>query len=164
MWARVILCGCFGLQWNVLIIIIMHTLNRPFFMCCYSWTINWSVKIVFTIRLLRRVCTDPESFAIGDPTLPTVFFIVDEGRDEPNTTISGPASAHQQTPLKWRFTVVPLMAQHQTCLPMFFAYFLRFWARKYALRITITELRTRESPNFLAKFLFLLMFCVCNDP
>ena len=30
----------------------------------------------------------------------------------------------------------------------FFAYFLRFWAPKYALRITITELRTRESLDF----------------
>ena len=27
-------------------IIITHTLNRPFFMGCISWTINWSVKLV----------------------------------------------------------------------------------------------------------------------
>ena len=39
-----------------------------------------------------------------------VFFLVDEGRDDPNTTISGPTSARQQTPLKWSFTVVPLLA------------------------------------------------------
>ena len=32
--------------------------------------------------------------------------------------------------------------------PTFFAYFLRFWAPKYALRIPITELRTREIPIF----------------
>ena len=32
--------------------------------------------------------------------------------------------------------------------PTFYAYFLRFWAPKYALRITITELRTQESPDF----------------
>ena len=42
--------------------------------------------------MLRRVCAscaDPESFANG------VFF-VDEGRDDPNTTISGPTSARQR--------------------------------------------------------------------
>ena len=43
--ARMILSGCLGMQWNILIII-PHTLNRPFFMGCYSWTINWSVKLV----------------------------------------------------------------------------------------------------------------------
>ena len=32
--------------------------------------------------------------------------------------------------------------------PTFFAYFLRFWAPKYAQGITITELRTQESPDF----------------
>ena len=37
----------------------------------------------------------------------------DEGRDDPNTTIRGPTSAGQQTPLKLRFTVVPLMAKHR---------------------------------------------------
>ena len=35
-----------------------------------------------------------------------VFFLVDEGRDDPNTTISGPTSACQ------RFSVIPMMAQH----------------------------------------------------
>ena len=60
MWARVILCGCF---WHameyILLKIIMHTLNRPFFMRCYSWTINWSVKIVFTIRLHHNIIKGP---------------------------------------------------------------------------------------------------------
>ena len=41
----------------------------------------------------------------GGPTLTTFFFLVDEGREDPNTTISRPTSARQQT-------VVPLMAQH----------------------------------------------------
>ena len=59
----------------------------------------------------RASCTDPESNARGGPTL-TTFFLVDEGRDDPNTTISGPTSARKQMPLKWRFTVVPLTAQH----------------------------------------------------
>ena len=32
----------------------------------------------------------------GSPTLTTFFFLVDEERDDPNTTISGPTSARQQ--------------------------------------------------------------------
>ena len=40
----------------------------------------------------RATCADTESFVRGGPTL-TGFFIVDEGREDPNTTISGPSSA-----------------------------------------------------------------------
>ena len=32
------------------------------------------------------------------------------GRADPNTTISGPSSARQQTPFKWRFASGPMMA------------------------------------------------------
>ena len=44
-------------------------------------------------------CADPESF-LGvffrrGPIL-TTFFLVDEGREDPNTTISGPSSARQR--------------------------------------------------------------------
>ena len=39
-------------------------------------------------------CADPESFARGGPTL--IIFLVYEGRNDPNTTISGPSSAHQR--------------------------------------------------------------------
>ena len=45
----------------------------------------------------------------------------------------------------------------QTCLLLSFLHiFYAFWAPKYALRITITELRTQENP-ILAKFSFILM-------
>ena len=40
------------------------------------------------------VCADPESFVIGGPIL-TVFFSVDEGREDSNTTISMPSSLCQ---------------------------------------------------------------------
>ena len=30
------------------------------------------------------------------------FFLVDEGREDPNTTIIGPLSATGETPFKWR--------------------------------------------------------------
>ena len=43
--------------------------------------------------------------------------------------------------------------QTQTCLLLrFLRIFYAFWAAKYALRITITELRTRESKDFYRSF------------
>ena len=33
-------------------------------------------------------CADPESFVRGGPTLTRCFFLVDEGREGPSTTIS----------------------------------------------------------------------------
>ena len=39
-------------------------------------------------------CADPESYARGGPTL--TFFLVDEGREDQNTTIGGPSSARQR--------------------------------------------------------------------
>ena len=38
---------------------------------------------------------DPESFVRGGPTL-TIFILVDEGREDPSSTISGPSSARQR--------------------------------------------------------------------
>ena len=38
-----------------------------------------------------------------------LFFLVDEGRYDPNTTISGSSSARQRNDIKWRFAGVPLM-------------------------------------------------------
>ena len=39
----------------------------------------------------------------------TTFVLVDEGRKDPNTIISGQSASRQ---LKWRFAGVPMMAQH----------------------------------------------------
>ena len=41
-----------------------------------------------------------------------VIFLVDEGREDPSTTISGSSSARQRNAIKWRFAGVPMMAQH----------------------------------------------------
>ena len=38
-------------------------------------------------------CADPESYVRGGPTL---TFLVDEVREDQNTTIGGPSSAHQR--------------------------------------------------------------------
>ena len=39
------------------------------------------------------------------------FFLVDDGREDPNTTISGPSLACQQNAIKWQFAGMPMMAQ-----------------------------------------------------
>ena len=49
-----------------------------------------------------------QSFVRGGPIL-TTFFLVDGGREDPNTTISGPSSARQQNAIKWLFARVPIM-------------------------------------------------------
>ena len=54
-------------------------------------------------------CADPECFARGGPTL--TFFLVDERREDPKSTKSGPSSARQRNAI-WRFAGVPMMAQH----------------------------------------------------
>ena len=49
-----------------------------------------------------RSCADPESSVRGDPTL-TTFFLLDEGREDPNTTLSGPSLARQGNVIKMAF-------------------------------------------------------------
>ena len=41
-------------------------------------------------------CADPECFVRGDPTLTTFVFKIDEGREDPSPTLSGPSSARQR--------------------------------------------------------------------
>ena len=48
-------------------------------------------------------CADPESFVREGPTLTTFFFYLDEGRKDPDTTISGPSTAHQRNAIKMAF-------------------------------------------------------------
>ena len=59
-------------------------------------------------------CADRESFVRGGLTLTgflCLFLLVDEGREDSNTTISGSSWARQRTPFKWRFAGVPMMAK-----------------------------------------------------
>ena len=64
----------------------------------------------------RLTCADLESFARGGPILTTFFFFffsVDKWRKDPNTTISGPPSAHHQNAIKiafcWHADVSPTL-------------------------------------------------------
>ena len=45
---------------------------------------------------------DSESFLTWGPTL-TIFFLVDDGREDPNTTISGPSSTRQRNAIAMEF-------------------------------------------------------------
>ena len=54
------------------------------------------------INLPLAACTDPESFVRGGPTFTTIF-LVDEGKEDPNTTISGPSSARQRNAIEMAF-------------------------------------------------------------
>ena len=72
------------------------------FCCCVYFVIL--VLVLFTPPSVCQSCADPESFVRGGPTLTT--FLIDEGRDDPNTTLIGPSLASQ------RFAGVPMMAQH----------------------------------------------------
>ena len=49
-------------------------------------------------NLVQRcvIGADPERFFRGGPALTSLFFVVDEGREDSNTTICGPSSARQR--------------------------------------------------------------------
>ena len=70
----------------------------------------WLEAVSHNINLLYS-CADPESFVRGGPIL-MGFFLVCKGRDDLNTTISGPSSPCQQNAINWRFACVPIMAQY----------------------------------------------------
>ena len=58
----------------------------------------------FYHMMLALACADPESFARGGPTL-TTFFLVDEIK-------AGHHQPASETPSKWRFPGMSMMAQH----------------------------------------------------
>ena len=51
---------------------------------------------------IRQTCTDPESFVKGVQFIYFIF-LVDERREVPNTTISGPSFARQRNAIKMAF-------------------------------------------------------------
>ena len=72
--------------------------------------LGWALDLfVYCVR--SWPCGDPESFVRGYQLL-QFFLSVDEGREDPSTTISGPSSVRQRNAIKWRFAGMPMMAQH----------------------------------------------------
>ena len=58
---------------------------------------------------IKKFCQRGSNF---DNVFFVLFFLIDEGREDPSTTISGPSSARQRNAIKWRFAGVLIMAQH----------------------------------------------------
>ena len=60
--------------------------------------IEKTLMYIFSKKQLFEVqtCVDPESYVRGGPTLTLTFFLVDEGREDQNTTIGGPSLARQR--------------------------------------------------------------------
>ena len=78
-----------------MIIIIFSLINFWAFLShaktCFSRILTVNISDLYPVS-----CADAESFFSGGPTLTTFIFLVDEGREDPNTTISGPSSTRQQ--------------------------------------------------------------------
>ena len=49
-----------------------------------------------SMQLHLQACADQESFFSEGGGGPTLTFLIDEGKEDPNTTISGPSSARQR--------------------------------------------------------------------
>ena len=59
------------------------------------------------MRGSRKFCQRGSNF---DNVFCFVVFLVDEEREDPSTTISGPSSAHQRNAIKRRFAGMSMMA------------------------------------------------------
>ena len=59
--------------------------------------------IYFTLPRQPTSCVDLESYIRGDSTLTKFFLLVEEGREVPNTTISGPLLARKRSAIEKAF-------------------------------------------------------------
>ena len=79
----------------------------PLYLNCGRQTAMVRLFFIVVLHQLfeKRTCADQESFVREGPTLTTIFIfiLVDEGREDPSTTISGPSSTRQRNAIKWRF-------------------------------------------------------------
>ena len=111
---------CHICQWDSLVIILCVDALSPCqqfsvmlgWLCCFPGLNHRSCNIEPLVEpALQRIkwqpsasselwgwktCPDPERVVRGGPTLTTFFFLVDEGREGPNTTIIGTSSTPQQ--------------------------------------------------------------------
>ena len=60
---------------------------------------------------VTTTCADQESFVTGGPTL-TTFFQFDGGGIIQKPQLAGHLQSASETPFKWRFAGVPIMAQN----------------------------------------------------
>ena len=57
---------------------------------------NDPASVILQYQHASHPCTDLDSFVGGQTLTGFLFCLVDEGRKDPNTTISGPSSARQR--------------------------------------------------------------------
>ena len=80
------------------------TLNRVLFPDDFTSPPDGSMYL----RGSRKICQMGSNF----DNVFIFYFLVDEGREDPSTTISEPSSTRQRNAIKWRFAGVPMMAHH----------------------------------------------------
>ena len=64
------------------------------------------------MRGSRKFCHRGSNFDKVFLPFSFTFFLVDEGREDPSTTISGPSPARQRNAIELRFAGVLMMAKH----------------------------------------------------
>ena len=91
--------------------------SLPSFLLCQtsaafeSEFVQFYVKGASTTKLHFTTMRGPRKFCQRGSNFESVFFLVDEGRKDPDTTISGPSSVRQRNAFKWRFAGGPMMAR-----------------------------------------------------
>ena len=60
---------------------------------CLKFKSVFCKQAVILNLIAAQSCPDPESFVRGGPNL--TYFLIDEGKEAPNTTLSGSSSALQ---------------------------------------------------------------------
>ena len=98
------ICFCISLFFTTRVIwcsVYQHVF--PKFICrkCCLCDVDISIRLSachILVMAAHLPCADPESFVRGGPTLTTFFFLVNEGRDDPNTTINGHHRPASETP------------------------------------------------------------------
>ena len=89
---------------------VKHSTTTP--LCSQTFDVFFTYIFYYFYGHISPLCSDPERiFTEGSNFFSTLKTLHDGGREEPN--ISKPSSARpaRETPLKWRFAVVPLKAQ-----------------------------------------------------
>ena len=95
----------------------MQSLNPDYKMCtssmCEQSNAKFEWKGIKTVevtdyRIQTQSMRGPRKIIRGRP----MIFLIDEGKEDPNATINGHRQPANETPFKWRFADVPMIAQH----------------------------------------------------
>ena len=68
--------------------------------------------IILKERNSTAVMRESRKFCQRGSNFDRFFLLVDEEREDPSTTISGPLSARQRNAIEWRFAGMPMIVHH----------------------------------------------------